>query len=50
MAIGLEVNGVKRKIDVDPDMQLLWVLRAILGMTGTKYGCGIEGKLAKFAS
>jgi isoquinoline 1-oxidoreductase subunit alpha len=41
MAIGLEVNGVKRKIDVDPDMPLLWVLRDILGMTGTKYGCGI---------
>jgi isoquinoline 1-oxidoreductase subunit alpha len=41
MAIALEVNGVKRTVDVDPDMPLLWVLRDVLGMTGTKYGCGI---------
>ncbi|HEY5927278.1 MAG TPA: (2Fe-2S)-binding protein [Kofleriaceae bacterium] len=36
----LRVNGVDRDVDVDPDMPLLWVLRDILGLTGTKYGCG----------
>ena len=41
MAIALEINGAKRTVDVDPDMPLLWVLRDVLGMTGTKYGCGI---------
>jgi isoquinoline 1-oxidoreductase alpha subunit len=34
------VNGVERDLDVDPDMPLLWVLRDLLGLTGTKYGCG----------
>lgn len=34
------VNGTKHSVDVDPDMPLLWVLRDILGMTGTKFGCG----------
>ena len=37
----LRVNGVNRDVDVDPDMPLLWVLRDVLGLTGTKYGCGI---------
>jgi isoquinoline 1-oxidoreductase alpha subunit len=41
MAIALEVNGVDHSVEVDPDMPLLWVLRDVLGMTGTKYGCGI---------
>jgi isoquinoline 1-oxidoreductase alpha subunit len=41
MAISLGINGAKRTVDVDPDMPLLWVLRDVLGMTGTKYGCGI---------
>ncbi|MFZ4071831.1 MAG: (2Fe-2S)-binding protein [Caulobacterales bacterium] len=35
------VNGVARTIDVDPTMPLLWAIRETLGLTGTKYGCGI---------
>ncbi|NBS98554.1 MAG: (2Fe-2S)-binding protein, partial [Betaproteobacteria bacterium] len=39
----LNVNGVNRSVTVsDPGMPLLWVLRDVLGLTGTKYGCGIE--------
>ena len=34
------VNGQPHDLDADPDMPLLWVLRDILGLTGTKYGCG----------
>ncbi|MGK2855674.1 MAG: (2Fe-2S)-binding protein [Thermoanaerobaculia bacterium] len=34
------VNGEKRSVDVDDDMPLLWVLRDVIGLTGTKYGCG----------
>ena len=41
MAISLGINGAKHTVDVDPDVPLLWVLRDVLGMTGTKYGCGI---------
>ncbi|MBO6902996.1 MAG: (2Fe-2S)-binding protein [Rhizobiaceae bacterium] len=37
----LTVNRVQYDIDVEPDMPLLWVLRDELGITGTKYGCGI---------
>ena len=37
----LSVNGSRRTVDVDPDTPLLWVLRDALGLTGTKYGCGI---------
>jgi len=37
----LEVNGKKHKVDVNPDVPLLWVIREYLGLTGTKYGCGI---------
>jgi aerobic-type carbon monoxide dehydrogenase small subunit (CoxS/CutS family) len=37
----LTVNGQDYRVDVDPDMPLLWVLRDILGLTGTKYSCGI---------
>ena len=39
--ISFIVNGKKLKVDVEPDTPLLWVLREQLGMTGTKYGCGI---------
>jgi len=39
--IKLTVNGVPRTFDGDPDMPLLWYLRDILGLTGTKYGCGM---------
>lgn len=39
--ITLSVNGKRHDLDVEPDMPLLWVLRDELGMTGTKYGCGI---------
>ena len=37
----LNVNGKQLSVDVEPDMPLLWVLRDELGLTGTKYGCGI---------
>jgi isoquinoline 1-oxidoreductase alpha subunit len=36
----LRINGVERDVSVDPEMPLLWVLRDVLGLTGTKYGCG----------
>jgi isoquinoline 1-oxidoreductase subunit alpha len=36
----LRINGVDRDVEVDPDMPLLWVLRDVVGLTGTKYGCG----------
>jgi len=39
--VGFTVNGKPHDVDVDPDTPLLWVLREQLGMTGTKYGCGI---------
>jgi aerobic-type carbon monoxide dehydrogenase small subunit (CoxS/CutS family) len=38
--IDLFVNGKLHQVDVDPETPLLWVLRDILGLTGTKYGCG----------
>jgi isoquinoline 1-oxidoreductase alpha subunit len=37
----LQINGEARNADVPPDMPLLWVLRDVLGLTGTKFGCGI---------
>jgi isoquinoline 1-oxidoreductase alpha subunit len=37
----LNVNGKTHQVDVDPDTPLLWVLRETIGLTGTKYGCGI---------
>ncbi len=37
----LTVNGVEREVDAPSDMPLLWVLRDLLGLTGTKFGCGI---------
>ena len=41
MAITLTVNGQPRSLDVAPDMPLLWAVRETLGLTGTKFGCGI---------
>jgi isoquinoline 1-oxidoreductase alpha subunit len=41
MAISLDINGTTHSIDADPETPLLWVLRDILGMTGTKFGCGV---------
>jgi len=41
MATTLTINGEQRSIDAPPEMPLLWVLRDILGLTGTKFGCGI---------
>lgn len=38
--IRLRVNGVDHQIEADPEMPLLWVLRDLLNLTGTKYGCG----------
>ena len=40
MAVSIKVNGFTRSVDVDGDTPLLWVLRDVLGMTGTKFGCG----------
>lgn len=40
--IGLNVNGTSYQVNVDAATPLLWVLRDVLGLTGTKYGCGIE--------
>jgi isoquinoline 1-oxidoreductase alpha subunit len=39
--ITLNVNGETHQVDVEPDTPLLWVLRDSIGLTGTKYGCGI---------
>jgi isoquinoline 1-oxidoreductase subunit alpha len=41
MTIAITVNGKERALDVEPEMPLLWALRETLGLTGTKYGCGI---------
>ncbi len=41
MSITLNINGTRREFDGDPDTPLLWVIRDDLGLTGTKYGCGI---------
>jgi|SRR5712691_10325454 len=41
MPITIKVNGADRIVDVDDDTPLLWVLRDVLGMTGTKFGCGM---------
>jgi len=39
--ITLRINGLERTVDAPSDMPVLWVLRDLLGMTGTKFGCGI---------
>ena len=41
MAFTIKVNGSTHSVDVDGDTPLLWVLRDVLGMTGTKFGCGM---------
>ena len=41
MAFPIKVNGKTHNVDVDGDTPLLWVLRDVLGMTGTKFGCGL---------
>ena len=41
MAFTIKVNGSAHSVDVDGDTPLLWVLRDVLGMTGTKFGCGM---------
>jgi isoquinoline 1-oxidoreductase alpha subunit len=40
--ITLEINGTSHSVDVPTDMPLLWVLRDVVGLTGTKFGCGIS--------
>jgi isoquinoline 1-oxidoreductase alpha subunit len=41
MALTLKINGQDHMVEVDGDTPLLWVLRDVLGMTGTKFGCGV---------
>jgi isoquinoline 1-oxidoreductase alpha subunit len=41
MAVTLKVNGKTHVLDIEPDMPLLWALRDEIGLTGTKFGCGI---------
>jgi isoquinoline 1-oxidoreductase subunit alpha len=41
MAYSLKVNGKSHSVDVDADTPLLWVLRDVIGLTGTKFGCGV---------
>jgi isoquinoline 1-oxidoreductase alpha subunit len=42
MAITITVNGAPRSLDLEPDTPLLWAIRDTLGLTGTKFGCGIS--------
>jgi isoquinoline 1-oxidoreductase alpha subunit len=39
--VTLNINGTTHRVDVPPDMPLLWVLRDVVGLTGTKFGCGV---------
>ena len=41
-AIEFTLNGKRQSVDVSPQMPLLWVLRDTLGLTGTKFGCGLQ--------
>ncbi len=41
MTVKLKVNGVEHELDIEPEAPLLWVIRDELGLTGTKFGCGI---------
>jgi isoquinoline 1-oxidoreductase subunit alpha len=41
MTFTLKINGRPHEVDVDGDIPLLWVLRDVIGMTGTKFGCGV---------
>ena len=40
--ISLTINGKRHDVDVSPDMPLLWVIRDVVGLTGTKFGCGLS--------
>ena len=40
MSISVRINGAEQSLDAEPDMPLLWALRDLAGLTGTKYGCG----------
>ena len=40
-SISFELNGKPQRLDVDPQMPLLWVIRDIVGLSGTKFGCGM---------
>ena len=40
--VKLKINGKSHKVDIEPDTPLLWTIRDTIGLTGTKYGCGIE--------
>jgi isoquinoline 1-oxidoreductase subunit alpha len=39
--VAITVNGTQHQLDIEPDTPLLWALRDVVGLTGTKYGCGI---------
>ena len=41
MTVNLKINGEEHSLDADPNMPLLWAIREIIGLTGTKFGCGI---------
>ena len=41
MAFAIKINGQTRRVDVDDDTPLLWVIRDVLGLAGTKFGCGM---------
>ena len=41
MQYSIQINGKHQQLEADPDMPLLWVLRDLLQLTGTKFGCGI---------
>ena len=41
MSYSIKVNGQERTLDVDGDMPLLWAIRDVVGLTGTKFGCGV---------
>ncbi|MDX5366257.1 MAG: (2Fe-2S)-binding protein [Alphaproteobacteria bacterium] len=41
MSISFTVNGTRHELDIEPEMPLLWALRDELGLTGTKFGCGV---------
>jgi len=41
MSLQIDVNGVSTRVDVEDDTAVLWVLRDVLGLTGTKFGCGL---------
>ena len=40
VVLRLRVNGAEHRLEIDPEMPLLWAVRDVLGLTGTKYGCG----------